>query len=273
MPTDAYVLGHADSEIQRLSRQARILRPITDRLLTSAGVAEGMRVLDIGCGAGDVTILLADRVGPSGRVVGIDRSTAAIDSARRTVSALRLDNVEFAQTDVETYHEIAAFDLVICRYVLIHQPDAIRFLRSARALVRAGGVIAVHEADVTRGVQSNPRVPLLHEIHALVRSTMEQAGVPIDVGGRLIRLFADAGLPAPHLFSETIVENGEDALTLRWLVDLVREMLPHISAATGVTATQIDVDTLTERLQKSAIELRSQIEFIPQICGWVRVYE
>jgi ubiquinone/menaquinone biosynthesis C-methylase UbiE len=96
-----YVLGHSQPEIERLVRQAEMLRPITQRLLISAGVEKRMRVLDIGCGPGDVTMLAADLVGSTGRVVGIDRDEAVIDVARQRISKLGFSNVEFAQRDVE----------------------------------------------------------------------------------------------------------------------------------------------------------------------------
>ena len=73
-----YVLGHSRPEIDRLQRQAEMLRPITERLLVAAGVEPGMRVLDIGCGPGDVSTLIADLVGPTGSVVGIDPSAEAL---------------------------------------------------------------------------------------------------------------------------------------------------------------------------------------------------
>ena len=69
-----YALGHSSAEIQRLKNQAAMLRPITERLLRSAGIDAGMRVLDLGCGAGDVSMLAAELVGPAGFVVAIDRS-------------------------------------------------------------------------------------------------------------------------------------------------------------------------------------------------------
>jgi ubiquinone/menaquinone biosynthesis C-methylase UbiE len=162
-----------------------------------------MRVLDIGCGPGDVTMLAADLVGSTGRVVGIDRDEAVIDAARKRINELGFSNVEFAQRDVETYDGPAGFDVAVCRYVLIHQTDPVRILQVTRGLVRSGGVIALHEMDTTRGVQSSPRVPLLHQMEALALT----AGA---AGGRLVQLFADAGLPAPRLFAETIVESGED---------------------------------------------------------------
>ena len=70
-----YILGHSPAEIQRLKDQAEILRPITKRLLLSTGICLGMKVLDVGCGAGDVAMLAAELVGPSGSVIGIDRNS------------------------------------------------------------------------------------------------------------------------------------------------------------------------------------------------------
>lgn len=67
-----YVLGHTEAELKRLTTQARLIDPITRRFLVSAGVVPGMRVLDVGSGAGDLAILLAAMVGPEGEVVGSD---------------------------------------------------------------------------------------------------------------------------------------------------------------------------------------------------------
>src|SRR5215831_15449448 len=63
-----YVLGHSQREIRRLTTQAALLRPITERLLQNAKLAPGMRVLDLGCGAGDVSMLAAEFVGSTGSV-------------------------------------------------------------------------------------------------------------------------------------------------------------------------------------------------------------
>ena len=79
-----YVLGHTDREQLRLMRQARILAPFTEHFLRDAGIVPGMRVLDIGCGMGDVTMLAAGLVGPAGRVVSIDMNQASIETERRS---------------------------------------------------------------------------------------------------------------------------------------------------------------------------------------------
>ena len=77
-----YALGHSAEEHQRLAEQAALFRPMTERLFREAGVDEGMRVLDVGSGAGDVAFLVAKLVGPKGKVVGVDLDGNALDKAR-----------------------------------------------------------------------------------------------------------------------------------------------------------------------------------------------
>ncbi len=271
MQNPQYLFDYSESEIERLQRQAEMLRPITERLLNSADVGKGMRVLDIGCGAGDVTILIADRVGPTGRVVGIDRDKAVIDAARRRIRELGFSNVDFVQRDLEHYDGTGDFDAAVCRYVLIHQTDPVRFLRATRRLVRKDGILAVHEMDSTRGIQSNPRVPLLHRIEVLMQAAFRQLGTAADAGGRLVQLFVDAGMRVPQVFAETIVGSGEDPILLPWFTAALRAVLPRLIATGVVSADEIDIDDWTERLRRAVLESRSQIEFVPQMCAWVRV--
>jgi ubiquinone/menaquinone biosynthesis C-methylase UbiE len=94
-----YVLGQSDAELRRLSTQAHLIDPITRRFLVSAGIAEGMRVLDVGSGAGDVAVLLASLVGPRGEVIGTDPARTAIDAAEKRVRASGLGNVKFQHGD------------------------------------------------------------------------------------------------------------------------------------------------------------------------------
>lgn len=140
-----YILGHSEAEIIRLQTQAKILRPITERLLQKAGIRPGMRVLDLGSGAGDVAMLAAELVGPSGWVVGIDRNPQVLSIAMERAGRLSFKHLAFHEAAVETFVDDARFDLVIGRYVLIHQIDPVAFLRAAARLARPGGSMAFHE--------------------------------------------------------------------------------------------------------------------------------
>ena len=91
----SYVLGHADFEIERLRFQADIIEPVTRRLIRECGIGPGMRVLDIGCGAGDVAMLLAEAVGDTGSVVAFDREPRVIEIAKARALAAGHQQVEF----------------------------------------------------------------------------------------------------------------------------------------------------------------------------------
>src|SRR5258707_10998426 len=105
--------------------QAAIIRPITMRLLQGLGVSTGMKILDVGCGAGDVALLAAELVGESGEVVGIDRSESAIRAARARAATAK--NVHFLVTSPDEALNAASFDVAIGRYVLIFQDDVPSF--------------------------------------------------------------------------------------------------------------------------------------------------
>ena len=77
-----YVLGRGAEEVERLQSQAAFIRPFTDRLFRDAGIARGMKVLDLGSGAGEVALLAARLVGQEGAVLGIDTNPAILEVAR-----------------------------------------------------------------------------------------------------------------------------------------------------------------------------------------------
>src|SRR3954454_17821213 len=95
-----YLMGRTDVETQRLALQAELYAPLTRRLLREAGVSAGARVLDVGSGAGHVSKLLADLVGPSGSVIGVESIPEALDAARELIARSGLQNVTFVQGDV-----------------------------------------------------------------------------------------------------------------------------------------------------------------------------
>ena len=130
-----YILGHSPAEVRRLMLQAAILKPITERLLREAGLTPGLRVLDLGCGCGDVAMLAAELVGPNGAVVGIDRSAEVLAVARERAQAAGHANIEFRESAAEDFVDQAPFDLAIGRYVLIHQGNPAAFIRSAASHV------------------------------------------------------------------------------------------------------------------------------------------
>jgi FkbM family methyltransferase len=86
----------------------------TQRLVTDCGIKKGMRVLDVGCGSGDVSIMAAEMVGNSGQVVGFDISENALSIARSAVKEKHISIVQFIQADIaELPESIGTFDAII----------------------------------------------------------------------------------------------------------------------------------------------------------------
>src|ERR1700733_1276029 len=100
MCATTYAPGHSSAEIQRLKNQGAMLRPITERLLRSAGIEAGMRVLDLDCGAGDVSMIAAELVGPAGFVVGIDRNQEVLDVARKRAQEAGLQQISYVRASI-----------------------------------------------------------------------------------------------------------------------------------------------------------------------------
>ena len=271
MENETYLLGHSYSEIQRLIDQARILRPTSERLLRSAGIERGMRVLDLGCGAGDVSMLAAKLVGASGEVVGIDRNAQVLEVARERARAAAFENIFFAEASVDTFDEPMPFNLVIGRYVLPYQVDPVAFLQAAAQFAGRGGILALHEFLPYAAVRCTPQVALWQQTFDLVRAVFRAGAPSLDAAARLIEHFSAAGLPRPALFSETNVGGGGEAPHYAWLAGAVGTLLPKMIQLGIVTAETIEVDTLESRLRSAVVEARSQIEGPPQICAWTRI--
>jgi len=266
-----YILGHSPREIQRLIQQADISRPITERLLMRLNIGPGARVLDLGCGAGDVSMLVAELVGPTGRVIGIDQNAEVLAIATERASKADLSHIVFEHASLESFSTTESFDLVIGRYVLFHQADPIGFLRTAGRLVRAGGIIAFHEYRTKRPFDSVPSVPLWQMIGDFIYTALQVALPHLDIGDRLIESFAEADLPQPELFSETPIGGGPDSPLYAWMAETFHSFLPQL-ARIGLSLEELPrIDTLESRLRDAVVAARSQVTTPAQVCAWTHV--
>ena len=271
MSTKGYVLGSAPHELERLILQDRmILRPITERLLRQAGLKEGMRVLDLGCGTGGVSLLAAEMVGTSGAVVGIDQSSDAIAMAKECARESEFQQSVFCVSSVEAFSSTERFDIVIGRYVLIHQTSPAAFIRAASRHVRPGGVVAFHEISLHRGFHSLPSYPAWEMMAKCINLAFSVGAPSWDAAGRLVEHFQNAGLARPHLFAELPVGGGEDTPIYGWLAGTVRSLMPKLLEHGGITEEEVSIDTLEERMRSGAVELQAQVDAAPQVCAWVR---
>ena len=154
-------------------------------------------MIDCGCGPLGGLAVMAEMVGPSGRIVGVDFSEPAIRRARSVVSALGLENVELVAGDIHD-HETATlggpFELAFTRCFLMHQSDPVRTLRQIAGLLRPGGWIVAHEPLRSPSPRSHPHLGALDNYWDLLHEVMELAGVPRGTVDGLPRSARAAGL-------------------------------------------------------------------------------
>ena len=243
-----YVLGYTEAELRRLTTQARLIDPITRRFLEAAGIGKGMRILDVGSGAGDVALLCGELVGPTGEVVGTDLALAAVERAEQRARSAGVGWVSFKHGDPAELSFGAQFDAVVGRYVLQFMPDPARsLLRIARNL-RPGGIVVFHELDWD-GARSSPASSTYDRVCSWLSRTIEAAGAQVRLGTRLASLFEEAGLPSPTLRMEAVIGSGPRAMEVVHLVtDLVETQLPTMERLGIAPASEIDFPTLADRI-------------------------
>ena len=271
-PTPAeYVLGHSDAEIRRLEVQARRINPVTRRIFTAAGVEPGMRVLDVGSGAGDVALLVAELVGADGEVVGFDRSASALDIAAQKVSARSLTNVTFVVGDADEVEFDQPFDAVVGRYVLQFQKDPSAMLATVAGFARPGGVIAFHEIDWS-GVSSTPPAPTFDRLHRWLEEAIRRSGANTHSGLSMPSVFRGAGLPEPELRLESLLGAGTQAgVAVERMVGLATSLLPVLTAEGIVTADELGVETLFDRMMAEIVANHVLIRSHFEIGAWSRM--
>lgn len=264
-----YVLGHSADEQERLDRQGALLRPVTERVLHAAGLGPGMRVLDAGCGTGDVTLLAAELVGPVGTVVGVDREPTVLATAASRVRARGWDHVAFHRADLSDLPDSEPFDAVVGRLVLMYQRDPGATLRRLMTLVRPGGSLAFVEIVLVAG-QPAPGRALFHHTYQLVTDAFARSGAHPDMGLRLAAAFHNAGLPAPELLFHPVTPIGPDPAWLAMLAGVTRSLLPAIDRFGLATAESVGIDTLLDRLLAEAETSDNAVAGPLYVGAWTR---
>jgi len=265
--SNEYALGSAATEHERLIRQAAWLSAPTERFFRRAGIGPKQRVLDLGSGVGDVALIAARLVGPSGEVIGVERDTSSIARAAGRMTELRLEHVRFVQADASNLQNLPVeqpFDAAVGRYILMFLRDPIAVLRDVSRLVRPGGVIAFLEPFWASFLAACETLPLWRASAALMAETFRRTGANPQMGPELAAAFVRAGLPEPQTRIDTLV--GAD----RWMPDVLQSLAPQIQAL-GLPLGQLgNLETLYQRLLDEAAT-RSVPPPLPAMLGaWAR---
>jgi SAM-dependent methyltransferase len=272
MTTPTYLMGRTEQETQRLVAAARILNPSTRRMLIDAGLAPGMRVLDLGTGAGDVALLAAELVGPTGAVVAVDQNPAILTTAYERAQAEGVDHISFVAGDGAHVALTGRFDAVVGRLVLMYLGDAAGVLRRLAEHLAPGGVMAFQDFNFCpESIRSTPSVPLWKSAWGWFIAAAARAGISATAGFDMHRVMVEAGLPAPTMRLESIVESGPDAVGYAWMTEALRSVLPLVEQFGVATATEVDIDTLAERLRAATVAADAVVKAPDVVSAWTRI--
>jgi ubiquinone/menaquinone biosynthesis C-methylase UbiE len=195
---DGYVHTRDAKEYQRLRDQARMWQEATAQVLATVGLGRGMSCLDVGCGPGAVMQLMAERVGPEGRVTGIEIDAAL---AAQSLHALRREggaHFELIAADLLKLKTPsgAPFDLTFCRLLLMHMRDPVTILEKMSAWTKPGGVVVAQEFDFG-AIAVEPTCPAMGEFNRVFEGVFRGHGRNMRAGRQLPAQFEAAGLGAP----------------------------------------------------------------------------
>lgn len=187
-----YILKGGKSGCERLNILARALAPTTNVLLDSMGPLTGQTAIDAACGAGQVTIELARRVGRRGRVIGLDLDATKLAAGETAAGERGYSHVAFKRADILEPWPVGMANLVYCRFILTHLASPQTMLERAKHALIPGGRLVVEDIDAD-GVFWDPPHPGMQRLRELYIATAHHRGVDPFIGRRLDRLFEAAG--------------------------------------------------------------------------------
>ena len=268
----AYTMGRSKEETERLIQQSGLYEDITRRLLADAGLFTGMKVLDIGSGAGDVAFAAAELVGSEGEVLGVDMNPEILETARARAEAAGLANVQFVAGDAQTLDLPNDFDALIGRLVLMYLPDPVDTLKQLATHLRPGGIVAFQEVEFsTYSSIARPETPMMNQLAEWGVEVFRRSGANVGMGLDLYSTFVDAGLPEPSLQYTAPVGGPETWIGYQFIANAFRSILPLLEAFGLATAEEVDLDTLAQRLRAEVVASKRPLILPPHITAWAQL--
>ena len=195
MNDKSYVLNVGRHDVERLGKSDRIYGPGSrDFLQRYAHIKEGMTILDVGCGTGNMSLWMAEKVGPKGQVIGIDASAEQIEVSKARAKSMGLENIRFVHLDFSQIRSLdTLFDIAYCRFILIHLTQPLEAIKLMTLVTRPGGAV-VCEEPITNLHECSPEHAAFDHANKLTISLGRTKGVDYNIGTRLPELFAAAQL-------------------------------------------------------------------------------
>jgi ubiquinone/menaquinone biosynthesis C-methylase UbiE len=239
MGRNTYVIDGGAAGRNRLRVLSDVFGPATRDLLSQVGIPEGAMCLDLGCGGGEVTRELAQMVGPTGAVLGVDYDAVVLDAARQETVDAGLVNVSFASHDVTSWEPEIQFDVIYARFIFSHLVDPSAVMASLRTHMAPGGIMIVEDVDF-RGHFSEPRCPALTRYTELYSQSARNRGADPWIGPKIPGHLHEAGFEniKVQLYHPVALHGGIKQLTYITLANIgVAALRDKLTTEEEFTAT------------------------------------
>ena len=267
-----YTMGRTKEETDRLIQQSGLYEDLTKRFLRDAGLFSGLKILDIGSGAGDVAMAAAELVGDDGEVVGIDMNAEILEIARARAQGAGFANIQFLAGDTRTLDLPNDFDALIGRLVLMYMADPVDALRQLTTRLRPGAIVAFQEVDFTSiSAFYADHTPLMNNLAEWAVEVFKRSGAHTGMGFDLYGTFVDAGLPEPALQYAAPMGGPEAWGGYQYVANSFRSILPLMEAYGITTAEEVDIETLPLRLRNEVVTSKRPILLPPHVTAWAQL--
>ncbi|MBD8256542.1 methyltransferase domain-containing protein [Pseudomonas fluorescens] len=264
MNNKSYVLNVGQDDLERLGKSDRIYGPGSrDFLQRYAHIKEGMTVLDVGCGTGNMSLWMAEKVGPGGQVIGIDASAEQIAVCKARAEALGYTNTRFEQLDFSQIHSLnTLFDIAYCRFILIHLTQPLEAIKLMSSVTRPGGAV-VCEEPVTDLHECSPEHTAFDHANKLTIALGRAKGVDYNLGARLAQLFAAAELDDLQFdhYQPSISDENDRGIFFDSFTQIADNLLEH------ALATPEQIHSVGEQLSRLKDDHRYSIKGFRNIQG------
>jgi ubiquinone/menaquinone biosynthesis C-methylase UbiE len=263
--SDRYVIRGGQAGYDRLLVLSRERWPDTRAFFERAGVAPGMKCLDVGCGGGFVTLELARMVQPGGTATGIDMDPVVLELARRAAAQQGLTNVDFVHRLVQDWSSRPEYDVVCSRFLLQHVPDPRSLIRAMWNAVRPGGVLMAEDTD-WMGWSTDPPRPAMDFLRDRYLTLLERRGGDGRIGLKLRRYFHEEGIPSPETTLVAPLRLDSDRKSIAWLtIDATADAFIKEGLA-----SREELDSIASSLREMAADPRAIVTGPKTFQVWAR---
>jgi len=258
-----YSLGSSDAEEERL--QSYIEAFGQRRLLKQ--IKPGMKILDVGCGAGSVSMLLAQATGPDGTLHGVDLEPEQLDRARARAEAEGLSNTTFQTADATRLpFKDESFDFIYAKFLLLHLPDPMAALADMYRVLRPGGTLFIYDIDTGGAMFWPPGIPA-EQAWDLIVQGLTSAGADVHIGRKLFSYLDAVGLQNLQIRPESVAACAANPHIRKGATIQLRAVLRTL-AERVVERGFVSADALNQLLEAMVEERTGELFTTSAFAAW-----